>query len=440
MPERQPAGRGLGLWLGLLHAGLLGLAVVVLRERLALVGAELAVALSGALTWRLLQGLREPLERLREGAQLLAESDFGSRLREVGRPEVDELVGLYNRMADHLREERTRQREQHHLLAQVLEVSPAGFLSLDHDGRIELANPAAARLLGVSTDALRGLSPAALGSTLGPTLAGLAPGQGEIAALPGGRRVRLRRGSFLDRGFPRTFLLLDELTEELRQAERAAYEKVIRLMAHEVGNSVGASRSLLESSLHWAGDLPPAQRGEFEQAVRVAIARLEQLHAFVRAFAEVVRLPPPQLAECAPGPLLEALGVLMQAQARALGVSWRSELEPGLPQVRADPVQLEQALVNIAKNALEAAGPHGRVQVRARREAGRVLVEVEDSGPGIPDRVARELFTPFFTSKPDGQGIGLTLVREILERHGCEFSLSGPPPGPTCFRLLLEPA
>ena len=154
----------------------------------------------------------------------------------------------------------------------------------------------------------------------------------------------------------------------------------------------------------------------------------------------MVRLPPPQLAECALEPLLESLGVLMQGHARALRIAWCSEVEPGLPRVRADPVQLEQALVNVAKNALEAAGPGGRVLVRARREAGRVLVEVEDSGPGIPDPVARQLFTPFFTSKPDGQGIGLTLVREILERHGCEFSLSGVPPGPTCFRLLLERA
>ena len=114
----------------------------------------------------------------------------------------------------------------------------------------------------------------------------------------GARRVKCHHGTFVDRGFPRSFLLIEELTEELRQFERAAYEKLIRVMSHEVNNTVAASNSLLHSSLAYAGELDAGNRHDFEQAIGIVIERTEQLGSFMRRFADVFRLPPPLTGSC----------------------------------------------------------------------------------------------------------------------------------------------
>ncbi len=132
-----------------------------------------------------------------------------------------------------------------------------------------------------------------LTSPLGKALADLAPGDAQLVGMLGARRVKCHHGTFIDRGFPRSFLLIEELTEELRQFERAAYEKLIRVMSHEVNNTVAASNSLLHSSLAYAGELAPGNRDDFEQAIGIVIERTEQLGSFMRRFADVFRLPPP---------------------------------------------------------------------------------------------------------------------------------------------------
>jgi signal transduction histidine kinase len=245
----------------------------------------------------------------------------------------------------------------------------------------------------------------------------------------------------MDRGFPRAFYLLEELTEELRQTERSAYEKLIRMMSHEVNNSVGASSSLLQSSLAYARQLAPEDRDDFERALQIAIDRMEQLNAFMRGFADVVRLPQPALQPTDVREMLARIETLTAATRRARGITWTWEGNPTLPPQAVDPVQMEQALVNIVKNGIEAAGDGGRVTIRLGIDGRRPWLVVEDSGPGIPDEIRAHLFTPFFTSKPDGQGIGLTMVQEILAGHRLDFSLEGPPGGPTRFTIVFpEPA
>ena len=228
-----------------------------------------------------------------EGLRLIRDEEFTSRFLPVGQPEVDELIGVYNRMVDHLREERVRLAEQHQFLSQVLQVSPSGVVILDFDQRVSSLNPAAERLLERPAAAVVGRPLDALGSPLSEALATLAPGDARLVGLLGARRVKCHHGTFVDRGFTRSFLLIEELTEELRQFERAAYEKLIRVMSHEVNNTVTASNSLLHSSLTYAGDLHAANRHDFEQAIGIVIERTEQLASFMRRFADVFRLPPP---------------------------------------------------------------------------------------------------------------------------------------------------
>ena len=224
-----------------------------------------------------------PLELIRTGAELISERDFTSRFVPIGQPEMDRLIEIYNTMIDRLREERLAAEEQQHLLQKIVEASPSGIVICDFEGGIQQANPAAERLLREPSVA------AALPS--------LAPGQSRLVTLAGARRLKVWRTEFRDRGFAKTFYLLEELTEELRLTEKTAYEKLIRMMSHEVNNSVGAVRSLLESVLRYAEQIGPDDRDDFTSALTIAAARIESLNRFMTGFADVVRLPPPHPRE-----------------------------------------------------------------------------------------------------------------------------------------------
>lgn len=399
-----------------------------------LLAAEVGLLLSiGAGSW-LVGRLVLASTLIAESAVLLEESDYTTRFRPTGQEEIDRLIDVYNRMVDALRTERVRVREQHHFLQRVLEVSPSGVVILDHDGRVDMLNPAAMRLLG---DVRSGDVAARSATALGDVLARLEREASAVLTLAGARRVKVHRGSFMDRGFSRTFVLVEELTDELRQAEKAAYEKLIRMLSHEVNNSVAASNSLLTSSIALAEGLPSDSRTDLQGALQVVIARTARLGAFMKAFADVVRLPEPSRTPCDIAELLRQMQRLMSAEAEQRGIEWALELAP-LPPVQFDRAMMEQALVNVLKNAMEAIGAGGRMTLRTGIRDGRPFLQVEDTGPGLDPEVRAHLLTPFFSTKESGQGIGLTLVAEILTRHGFAFALDSDEGGPTTFTIWLD--
>ena len=422
----------------LLLAGLAGW--LVARNRWWLLAAELVLVASFIVGLRLVRKFTASLEFVDESARLLEDSDFMSRVRDLGQPQVDRLIHVYNRMVDSLRVERVRLQEQHQFLSLVLHESPGGILVLDFDGHVALANPAASRLLQVTTEALIGQRFESLEHPLARQLAQLARGERRVFPLWGGRRVRAWHGTFLDRGFRRSFFLLEELTEELRQSEKAAYEKLIRMLSHEVNNTVGASNSLLHSCLSYAGQLGPDDAADFTHALGVVIARTDQLNGFMRSFADVVRLPAPRLEPTEPGALVDRLIELLRPQAERLGVRLSRDGETSIGTVPMDRAQMEQALLNVMKNGLEAASAGGMLVARVLRRDGQPVIEIEDSGPGIPDDVRANLFTPFFSTKEGGQGIGLTVVQEVLANHGFPFALEALPNRPTTFTVVLAAA
>ncbi len=426
------------VYLVAVHLLLAGLAAwLIAQNRLWLVAAEIVLAASFATGLVLVRRFFTSLSFVRDSAQLLEDSDFMSRVRLVGQPGIDRLIQVYNRMVDSLREERVRLQEQQQFLARVLRESPGGILVLDFDGRIQMANPAAARLLGAVPADVEGRALDVLERPLAVALQALPAGEVRVVPLWGGRRVRASHGTFPDRGFRRSFFLLEELTEELRQSEKAAYEKLIRMLSHEVNNTVGASSSLLRSCLAYGRQLAPDDRADFEQAIGVIIGRTAQLNAFMRSFADVVRLPPPNRQSLDLEALVEDLVRLLTPDAAARGIAVRQAVAPGLPSVRVDRSQFEQALLNIAKNGLDAIGRDGVLTIRVARGEDGIVLEIEDTGPGIPPEVREQLFTPFFSTKEGGQGIGLTLVQEILANHQIPFALDGPPGGPTRFRMVV---
>ncbi len=365
----------------------------------------------------------EPLTLVRAGAAALRESDFTTRFRPVGQAELDELIEVYNRMADHLRDERVRSEESERFLERVLAAAPSGVVTLDLDERIATLNAGAERLLGVRGVEARGRRLGDLGTAFAATLAGLGEGDSKVLAHSGPRRVRAQRLAFMDRGFSRGFLLLDELTEELRRSEKAAYDKLIRMMSHEVNNTSGAVSSLLESSRVYAREMEGEQRQDYERAMTVSIDRLDAMNRFMRAFADVARLGEPRKEPIVLPDLLGNLETLHGEECSRRRIAWVNEIDPDVPRVRADGPQLEQALINVIRNAMEAIGEDGTVTLRLEAGPGAVRLEITDTGSGIPDAVREHLFTPFYTTKTNGQGIGLTLVREILIAHGWEFAL-----------------
>jgi two-component system, NtrC family, nitrogen regulation sensor histidine kinase NtrY len=424
-----------------LHAIFAALAVYLLLDNTSwLIAVEAVFALSLLAGLRLAQEMYRHLGLSTEGLRLIREQEFTSRFLPVGQPEIDELIAIYNTMVDHLREERVRVAEQHQFLSRVLQVSPSGIVIFDFDGAISSLNPAAERLLDAGAAAAIGRRLDTLSSPLAKALGDLAPGDARLIGMLGARRVRCHHGTFIDRGFPRSFLLIEELTEELRQFERAAYEKLIRVMSHEVNNTVAASNSLLHSSLAYAGDLAPGNRHDFEQAIGIVIERTEQLGSFMRRFADVFRLPPPLTRPHDLVPILQGIARLLAANDNARGITWKWELESPSIWVEIDRGQFEQALVNILKNAIEAIDGEGVVTVGLTSAARTTTLTIDDTGPGIASEAQSNLFTPFFSTKPHGQGIGLTLVQEILSAHGFDYGLERTVHGTTRFTIVMESA
>jgi nitrogen fixation/metabolism regulation signal transduction histidine kinase len=424
------------IYLLVFHAVFAGVvAYLLLDRRLWLLAVELVALLSLLVGLRLIHALFAPLALVRSGADLLRETDFTTRFREVGHAELDPLIRVYNRMADHLREERIRGEEQEQLLQRIIAVSPLGIVALDVDARISHVNPAAESLLGEPRDALLGRNLADLPHRFARDLATVAPGDAVLLRWQGRRRMRCQVLTFMDRGFPRRFLLIDELTEELHRTERAAYGKLIRMMSHEVNNTSGAVQSLLESCLAYADQIRPPDRADFERALTVAGARTGTVNRFMQDLAEVVRLPSPRRTACDLRALVERIEVLLHAECTQRRIVWRWEVDGEVPPQRLDAAQMEQALLNVCKNAIEAIGEAGTLTIRIGRDGDRAALAIHDTGHGIPIDVEDQIFTPFFTSKARGQGIGLTLVQEILLGHGCDFALENAASGGAVFTI-----
>src|SRR5215475_14511712 len=426
------------LYLVLVHLLFAGVAIyLITKHRLWLLAVEAVFVISLAVGVSIIRKLFGTIELINTGAQFIEDSDFTSRFREVGQPEMDHLVRVYNRMADSLREERVRMQEQNYFLDKVLTASPSGVVTFDFDGRIATANPTAERMLQYGQADLTGKRLDELNSAFAQALDDLEAGESRIVPLLGRRRLKCQRSQFLDRGFTRDFILMEELTEELRQAEKTAYEKVIRMMSHEVNNSVGSANSLLHSLQHYSGQLSDEDRQDFETALGVAIGRADHLNAFMRNFADVFRLPPPNLRHCDVEKLVEDVMFLYKAECarRRIDLRFETEASPGPAQM--DRSQMEQVLVNVLKNAIEAINDAGTVTIRLGKQSGRSFVVIKDTGCGVSPAVRANLFTPFFSTKENGQGIGLTLVQKILDQHGFEFSLESQPGQPTEFTIYF---
>ncbi|MEJ8756042.1 ATP-binding protein [Pontibacter sp. H259] len=410
------------LFATVIHVLLAIMAYFLLKENVYFfLGMEVLILGSIFITAQLYTNFFKPLKLIRAGIQSIKDKDFSTKFMGVGQQELDELISVYNRMIDQLRQERVTQAEKHYFLEKLIQASPAGIILLGFDNQVEHINPAAEQYLQQPATTLKGKHVSQLPKVWAEQLTQLQTGSSITFRANGIRTYRCHRAHFLDRGFQHYFVLIEELTEAILQNERQAYEKVIRMMSHEVNNSAGAVNSILGSLQYYAPQLGQDHREDFDNALQVAIDRNTNLSRFMANFANVVRIPQPKKVKADLNEMLRNMALLMQPEFQRRTITCNLQLATQPLTILLDQQQIEQVLLNVLKNAMEAIGENGEITIKTQTTP--VQLTITDTGSGIPENVRASLFTPFFSTKEYGQGIGLTMIREILVNHGFPFSL-----------------
>ena len=377
-----------------------------------------------------------PLQTLSNMLAALREGDYSIRARGAER---DDALGLAyleaNLLGETLRTQRLGAMEATALLRTVMADIDVAVFAFDDDERLRLVNRAGERLLGHVAERLLGRSAEQVG--LADCLIGESPRTMDVTFPGGAGRWEVRRGSFRQNGRPHTLLVLADVTKALREEELQAWRRLVRVLSHEINNSLAPIKSIA-GSLQTLLDRP-VRAGDVDNDIRRGLSviggRSEALIRFMSAYARLARLPAPQRVPLDIGTWIRRVA--------ALETRLPVRVEAGPPTViRADGDQLDQLLINLLRNAVDASlETGGSVCIRWTRQNGTIAVLVEDDGPGLPS--SANLFVPFFTTKPQGSGIGLVLSRQIAEAHGGSLLLENRKGARGCiatFRLTIDDA
>ena len=378
-----------------------------------------------------------PLQTLSNLLAALRESDFSIRARATtrGGTPIDDPLGAVmmevNVLAATLHDQRLGALEASALLQTVMVEIDVAVFTFDGARTLRLVNRAGERLLGQRADQLLGRTAAALG--LGMCLEGASPRIEEVTFPGGSGRWEVRRTTFRQEGRPHQLVVLADVSRPLRDEERQAWQRLIRVIGHEINNSLAPIKSIagsLESMLA-RETMPDDWTDDMRRGLTVIAARSDSLSRFTTGYARLAKLPAPRRDNVDIPALVR----------RVAGLETRLPIQiGGGPDriVRADPDQLEQLLINVLHNAVDAAlQTGGSVTVSWRHDGASLAVSIDDEGPGLPN--ASNLFVPFFTTKPGGSGIGLVLSRQIAEAHGGTLTLENRPDRLGCRASLRLP-
>jgi len=398
---------------------------------------SLRYTILGFLTFAILIGLVavrrhvvRPLQTLANMLEALREGDYSMRGRNVD-PEdsFGEVMVEVNTLSRTLYDQRLEALEAGALLQKIIADVDIAVFAFDMALKLRIVNKAGENLLRASSETLQGRSAAELG------LAGmLAEESGRIVAhiFPGGGgRWEIRRRSFREGGKPHELLVISELSRALREEERQAWQRIVRVIGHELNSSLAPIKSMAGTVRKLVGrePLPTDWRDDARAGLSIIHDRAESLERFMGAYARLARLPPPTRRGAELAALVRRVASLHETRITV-------EAGPSV-HISIDPDQIEQVFINLMRNAVEAAGEQGGVYVRWRGDGGAVVVEVEDDGPGLAR--TDNLFVPFFTTKPHGSGIGLVLSREIVENHGGSISLANRATAKGCVATVRLP-
>ncbi|NLI36314.1 MAG: PAS domain-containing protein [Bacteroidales bacterium] len=376
-----------------------------------------------------------PYHTINNGMELLKEQDFSTRLRSIGQPEADKVVDIFNRMIDQLKNERLHVREQNHFLDLLIDASPMGVIIFDFDWHIRQCNNAALSFLDYNSFAeLSGKKLSQLDSQLAELLEDMKHDSEKTVRLSDGSILRCSKLSFLDQGFAHPFVLIESLTAEVMIAEKKAYEKVIRMIAHEVNNTTAGITSTLDSVQTALEDV--LEMNDLRDVIGICIERCYRMSHFITNFANVVKIPEPELQEVDLNEEMDSCKRFTEnlCNEHRIVLHWKPFSSPLL--IRADASLLEQVILNIVKNSVESIGEDGHIYISLSNNP--IQLEIADTGKGIDKETENKLFTPFFSTKPNGQGLGLIFIREVLTRHHCTFSLKTNSDGMTRFKIRFE--
>ncbi|MDE6283618.1 MAG: hypothetical protein K2L97_06485 [Muribaculaceae bacterium] len=367
------------------------------------------------------RSVAKPLKAVGNGLYLLTSHDFGSRLRKTGQHDADKVINLFNGMMDTLKTERLKLMEQNLLLVKLMEVSPLGIAICDFDDNIIETNEVFRKL---QTTAISQL------------LADLRPNETRVTRHATSQVYRCSRLSFMDTGFQRTCYIIEVLTEDIVELERAVFRTIVRTIGHEVNNTLGPVISVLDSLGEMNSSDPWVNR-----VIAGSKDSCRNLVEFVRGYANVVKLPAPILAEVDLSNEIKAIiPVLQTVVSDNVKIRYSSDNEPFITHL--DMMLIERAIVNIVKNAAESIGDtaeNGMIDITLDREQRRLTIT--DNGQGLSEETSARVFTPFFSTKRPDRGLGLMLVADILRSHGATFSLAtDKTTGLTTFSITLSAA
>jgi len=377
--------------------------------------------------------VRFPLQTLSNLLAAIREGDYSIRARGGRREDaLGEVIIEVNALGENLRQQRLAAIEATALLSKVMNEIDVAVFTFDHDQKLRLVNRAGERLLGKPSERLLNATASELG--LADCLHGESSRTMEFM-LPGGAgRWGLRRTTFREHGMPHTLVVLTDLSRALREEERAAWQRLLRVLAHELNNSLAPIKSISGTLTGLLRRQPRTDDWEqdMQRGLEVISGRADALNRFVGAYTQLARLPQPRLG---------TVDVAKWVQ-RVAGLETRLKvsIEPGPPlTIEADGDLLDQLLINLTRNAVDAClETKGGVTVGWNRSISSVEVTITDEGVGLQNPA--NLFVPFFTTKKSGSGIGLVLSRQIAEAHGGSISIENRKERRGCIARLRLPS